>query len=175
MAEHWIPIGTVNAVNPARREIRIKPEPARKDQFNQVQWLRVTLREGAGLRCRVNQTRAAGGYVIVALNPGVPRDTIAQMKGAFVEAGLDEKRSAEAGALAVEELEGLAVVDGTGAVLGTVAAIYTAGGNDVLEVEAADGSRFRFPAIPEAIEDVDLDRGRLTVGDLTPFRVDDAD
>ena len=175
MPDKRISIGTVGAVNPARRELRVKPASAHDHQFNQLHRLWLLPQDGSAVACAVQSLHRAKDHVRIVLGPGTPRECVAQMKGAAVAISMDDVVARPDGLISVDLLEGMTVQDGDGMSLGRVTATYSSGGHDVAEVDAGDGGLFHFPLVPEAVVEVDLDRGLITVGDLTPFRVDNAD
>jgi len=175
MPEDRIVIGRVGAVNVVKRELRIKPEPAYTYQFNQLKWIRLTPPGGEELRCKVTDVRETQDVYIVQLGPGTPKDLVGEMKNASATVAPEELSARSDEPPVLEELIGMTVVTTGGETLGEIADVLSAGGNDVAEVETAAGGRFMFPIVPEAVDEVDVEAGRVIVGDLTPFRVDHAD
>jgi ribosomal 30S subunit maturation factor RimM len=165
----------VGTVNPARRELRVKPASAHDHQFNQLRRLWLVPQDGSAVACAVQSLHRTKDYVRVVLGPGTPRDFVEKVKGAVVSISVDDVVPRPDGMYSVDLLEGMTVQDGDGVSLGRVCATYSSGGHDVAEVDVGDGGLFHFPLVPEAVVEVDLDRALITVGDLTPFRVDNAD
>ncbi len=62
------------------------------------------------------------------------------------------------------DLIGLAVVDGKGAPLGTVAAIHNFGAGDIVEIRPVEGgSNLLVPFTETTVPEIDIEKGRLTV------------
>jgi 16S rRNA processing protein RimM len=171
----WIHIGRVVSVNPARRELRIRPVPVHAGDFTEMGWVRVVLSDETEMRCRAESVRTTRTGVVVALTAGVTRDNVARMKGGSVVVGHERiKRRTDSGCH-VSELHDMEVFDEEGNFLGAVKEAYPTGANDVIEVEQPSGKVIILPVIAELVETVDVDRGRITVRDITPYVVEDED
>jgi 16S rRNA processing protein RimM len=72
-------------------------------------------------------------------------------------------------------LLGLTVVGEGDAVLGTITELIETRANDVIEVAKPGGGSLLLPVIEQVIESVDLETGRVYVGDIAPYVVDDED
>jgi 16S rRNA processing protein RimM len=105
----------------------------------------------------------------------VPDRTAAELlRGAVVEA--EPIDAVELDTYLVSELIGVPVVDGDGALLGTVSALVdmpAIAGYDLLEVTAPDGRTWLLPAADELVEAVEDDDGlRLVAAELPEGLVD---
>lgn len=164
-------IGVVRSVSPARREIRVTPLAGAENLFDRLGLVEVVLADKVVLRCRIQEIRDETGGKILTLSPGVPRETVARMKGATIEAAAEPE--AEQQAYKVEELNGLTVLDKTGAVIGTVTSLYSAGGNDAIEVTRPGGGTILLPVIEQVIAAVNVERGEIIVNDIAPYAVEE--
>lgn len=114
---------------------------------------------------RLRSARPHGGVWLVALGSVESMSDARELVGrriALREAGLPPLREGE---FYHYQLVGLEVVDEAGERLGKVAEIISAGGNDVLAVDA-DGRERLIPLVEEAIREVDLAAGRIVVRPL---------
>lgn len=181
MAEPRIHIGSVTAVNPARRELRVEVATRWVRELDGMDWIRLVLRDGEEMRCRLASTRRGplgrgNGIAIVPLFAGVTRDNVARMKGASVVVLESEVKAASASPeFAAAELVDLKVYAEDGTFLGRVVEAFETAANSVLEVEKPEGGIMLVPAIDAVIAGVDWDAGRLVVHDLAPYVVDDED
>ncbi len=164
-------IGIVRSVTPARREIRVTPSTGAEKLFDRLGLVEVMLPGNELLRCRVKLVRDDTGGKILELTPGVPRETVARMKGAILSVAVETE--AEAGEYSLEELDGLTVLDKSGAVIGAVTSLYSAAGNDAMEITRADGSTVLVPVVEQVIASVDLDKGEMVVNDIAPYAVEE--
>lgn len=175
MTDGRIRVGAVKAVQPARREAAIAPEPGMGHEFADREWLWIAAAGQPARRYKIESIHTEDKSVRAVFGAGVPRDAVAALIGAAVYIGAEERRARSADDYVLDDLVGMAVVDGAGRRLGAVRDFYSAGGNDVAEVEQPDGRRFMFPLVPEAVAAIDFDAEAITVRDLTAFRVDHAD
>jgi len=171
MQVDWVEIGRVRSVQPAKRTLRVTPHPARPHALGTPEWVRVMLRNGEVLRCKVLRCET-GQSMTLALAPGVSRDDVAAMKGAALVVPAEEVPPAPEGFWHVSELVGMAVCGEDGGPLGTVEAVEEGLAQNWFTVEMTDGKRLLAPAVPELIVAVDREARRVTVRDLSPFAVE---
>jgi len=176
MAADRIAIGYVRAVTPGKRLLRIAPARGRERDLRAADWLRVDLREPAPdgrhtIRCRVERATEDQGQFLVTVMAGVPRDTVALMKGGEIWVDKSELLRPESG-YEPADLMGLRVVAASGAVLGTVVELYF-GAQVVAEIEKEDGGLIRVPLIEQVVAAVELDSGVMRVHDIAPYAVED--
>ncbi len=171
----WIRIGTVRTVNPARRELRVDADAVHAYQFEGLEWIGVGREEAALTRCRVDAVHRRENEATFRLSAGVTRDSVAAMRKAGVYIEAVARKARPDGEWHPAELVGLTVVGPGDTVLGTVKALIETGANDVVEVTKPEGGSLLLPVIEQVIESVDLGTGRVYLGDITPYAVDDED
>ncbi|HNT86908.1 MAG TPA: hypothetical protein PKL84_03495 [Candidatus Hydrogenedentes bacterium] len=171
MAADRVVIGTVRSVAPGRREVRIRPAPGYERAFDTA-WLRIAPPGAPELRCRVETMRRHGEEVIAVLTAGVPRESIARMRGAAVVAAPGERPEASEGDVPVAALIGLHVIGPDGAAFGEVVEVYETSANAAFAVRRTDGTRLLLPAIQEVVTEIDLEKETLRLGDIGPYAVE---
>jgi len=164
-------IGVVRSVSPARRELRVTPLAGAGKLFDRLGLVEVVLADKVVLRCRIQGIRDETGGKILTLTPGVPRETVARMKGATLRAAVEPE--AEERAYTLEELDGLTVLDKTGSVIGAVTSLYSAGGNDAIEVTRPGGTSILLAVVEQVIASVNVERGEIIVNDIAPYAVEE--
>jgi 16S rRNA processing protein RimM len=175
VAAHWVRIGTIRSVNPARREVRVTPEGASRAALGQLNMIRI---HAAGQRewtCRVDAVNTNPENVIVRLSEGVTRDAVAAMKGAIVEAPRSKRRVRSHEDVGAAEWPGLEVFSVSGERIGVIVGCVESSAHDILEIECEGGGTMLLPAIVQTVESIDLKAGRVVVGDIMPYVVTDAD
>lgn len=171
MPDDWIRIGTISSVHPAQRQVRARSEAGCRRQFRRMLWVRLALREGAPLRCKVDSVRVEEEMAIIALASGVPRDTVARVKGAAVVVAPDEWTPASKDDYEVVELQEFEVLDRDGRRLGRIVETYESGAQGAIEVEEPGGRSFLLPVIDKVVADIDFVRRIVSVGDFAAFAV----
>lgn len=171
MHSEWVEIGRVRAVHPGKRTLRVTPHPARPHALGSPDWIRVMLRNGEVLRCKVVQVEE-NHETALTLSPGVSRDDIVAMKGVALVMPLEEVPPAPEGVWQVSELVGMMVCDEDDAKVGMVVEVEEGVAQDWFTVETTDGRRLLAPAVPELIVAVERDHRRVVVRDLSPFAVE---
>jgi ribosomal 30S subunit maturation factor RimM len=173
MSEEAIQIGLVRSVNPQQRELRIKPQGRHKQTSAGLDWIGLRLRDGVTMRCKVAKVSRDGS--IVTLAPGVTRDSVGRMRGAFVEIQACDVVQQPDDCRDTRHWLGLRVVDAADAVLGTVTAIFEGPANDAFQVREEAGSTIILPAIEQVVKEIDLEAATIRVGDIMPYVVRDDD
>lgn len=171
MQSEWVEIGRVRAVHPGKRTLRVTPHPARPYAMGTPDWIRVMLRNGEVLRCKV-VTVEENHETVVTLSPGVSRDDIVAMKGVALVMPLDEVPPTPEGVWDVREMVGMMVLNEDDAKVGMVVEVEEGVAQDWFTVETTDGRRLMAPAVPELIVAMDSDNRRVVVRDLSPFAVE---
>jgi 16S rRNA processing protein RimM len=166
-------IGVVRTVNPARRELRVSGAALSRVSLRGLEWVHVEKPGEAAVRCKVRHATVRESSVTLALAAGVPRDTVAAMRGATVLIERDQTRARPAYPPA--DLVGLNVVTRAGETVGTVRDVMESPANDVMEIETPDRRRLLLPVIAQVIVSVEPGAGRLVVNDIAAYVVDDAD
>jgi len=163
----WLAIGRVHSTNPARRTVRLRlfDRPAAPvDQLNPM----IFRKDGELIRCRVAAVHPSGDVEVAA---GVPRDTIAGLKGAEVVVPAETLPSGDT-RWHVTEWTGFAVQDAAGVRVGTIAEVIEGPANDTFRLETPDGRTLLVPAIPEVVHEVDPEAGIIVAGDIGPYAVE---
>jgi len=179
MTQEWISIGSIRSVNPARRELRIAPEPAHAHEFESLEWIRVAARETGpdGIRCRVTALEMLPeGGVVATLSAGVTREAIGRMKGGAVTMAPEELRDAPAADEdGVTGLVGCSVVNAAGESLGLIVDEIETGLNGAVVIAKTEGGTLILPLIEQVVMEIDLERAVMTVGDIAPYAVEEND
>ena len=173
MDEEFVNAGSVQSVNPARRELRIDaPERVLAD-LEDRNWLHIEEAPGKILRCKVMKVSLHNGLAIVSVAPGVARDTVARLKGCRVVVPAVAETEHGACTVTAEECVGMLVVSENGSLVGEVVAGFETRANGVLEVLRPEGGSLLLPLVPEVIEEIDWEGKKVHVGDIAPFAVED--
>ncbi|WP_256366271.1 ribosome maturation factor RimM [Thermaerobacter sp. PB12/4term] len=115
---------------------------------------------------RVEWARPQGRFWRVKL-AGCPDRTAAEaLRGGRLQVPEDQVPPLPPGQYYVFQLVGLDVVDPGGRKVGQVRDVLRYPANDVIVVDGDGGREFLIPAIRQAVAAVDLERGRLVLGDL---------
>lgn len=113
------------------------------------------------------QSRAHKNMVLMKM-PGI--DTIEQadtLRGKIVYIKRSDIKLEE-GVNFVQDLIGLEVIDSaTSEVYGTVKDVLRTGSNDIYEMKGKDDKLYYIPAIPDIVDEIDIDGGKLLI---TPMK-----
>jgi ribosomal 30S subunit maturation factor RimM len=166
MNQGWTTIGKVRTVQAPRRELRLDMmAPYRWPEGHAPGWIHLSLGAQPPRRYKVVQVEPDDAAPMVVLAAGVPRETVAALRGAdFVvpEAEAPEWRSE--GWYAREWLH-YSVVDARGNALGTVREVWH-GPTSAITVESESGDAWTLPVIEEVILNEDRDKRVLTISSL---------
>lgn len=164
-------IGTVTAVHPAKRRIRIEVAREPEKFLEDGAWLHLRLADGECMRCKLVECDYDEGEATLTFVPGVTRDNVARMKQAQVLSPLTTEDTKADLAIDASQLIGFAVENQEGTPIGTVAGALETKSSWVVEIESQGGGSFLLPVIEEAVENIDLDGERVRVRDLAPYAV----
>ncbi|HXM54826.1 MAG TPA: ribosome maturation factor RimM [Candidatus Dormibacteraeota bacterium] len=119
--------------------------------------------EGATHQVEWSRQQPAG--LVVKLT-GMDTRTLAEtVRGRYLEVPEEAVRPLPEGRWYHHELVGLAVRSGSGRDLGTLTEVVTRPANDVWVARRDDGGELLIPVIPDAIVEVSLEAGTVTVAD----------
>ena len=165
-------VGLVRSANPARREVRVQPLAGYVHEFESREWLWFRPPGAPEVKCRVAGVRWSQDLAVVALVAGVPRDTVAALKGAAVLLAPEECRPRPDVPRKAEEWLGWRVETMEGEPMGSVVEVYATRANEAFVVRREDGKGMVLPAIPEVVADVDAVHARLRVRDAESYGVE---
>lgn len=172
VAEEFTDAGFVKSVNPARRELRVEAADGVITKLEGRTWLHVRDATGEVMRCKIAKLSPQRGFAIVTVAAGVPRDTVAGLKGSRVVLPADEMKERDGREVDAAELTGMSVVGVNGPLIGEVVSGFETKANGVLEVLRPDGGSLLLPLVPEVIEEIDWDANKVVVHDIAPFAVE---
>ena len=113
---------------------------------------------------RLTVRRLSKGDVVIASIRGVDdRNTAEAMKGTELYLPRTALPAAEPGEFYYADLVGLQAVTTLGRMLGTVTAVHNYGAGDMLEVKTGSGRSAMVPFTDDAVPEVDIAAGRVTV------------
>lgn len=169
MADSWIVIGVVKSVNPSKRLVRVNAEPRHAHQFDDMARVRLRTRDGTVKDARITEIRATEQGVLLTLEAGVTRDTVAGMRNAKLIIAPDEAKPRPAGVYVREDFPGMAVADEHGDVVGIVRDAFSTPAHFVIEIGTPTGDTILAPVVDALVRAIDLDARRITVGDISAF------
>jgi 16S rRNA processing protein RimM len=174
MPDALVRIGKVVSVNAPRRTLRVKPAANSAKAFNNLEWIYVERTNEKPLKCKVERSAPAGDAMQIELVAGVTRDSVTRMEGAIVSIAREPRRQRRSkDDFHISETVGLNVVNERGEAIGKVMESYSTPANDVIEVELPNGDSVLVPAVPEAIAEVDFERGVVVIADFDRYVTSD--
>lgn len=165
-------IGRIASVSPGSRTLRVEMTSSYVAYALSLSTLECEMKDGTLLKCRVASSKKSNDGVIVTVVPGVPRDTVAQLKKCAIVVpdvtGIRDTQRYDA-----KELAGLSVINGAGESVGIVEAGFETSANGMMEVFLSKGGELLLPVVPEIIDSVDWDAKRLTLQPNVPLGDDE--
>ena len=172
MTQEFTDAGFVRSVNPARRELRVEAAAGVIAKLEGRPWLHLRDATGEVMRCKIVKLSPQRGFAIVTVAAGVPRDTVARLKGRRIVLPADEMKERGAREVDASELAGMTVVGVNGPLIGEVVSGFETKATGVLEVLRPDGGSLLLPLVPEVIEEINWDAKKVVVHDIAPFAVE---
>lgn len=172
MSTSWVDIGVVRTVNPAKREVRVRPLDGFEGCLDHADWLYVRLPGGKIERCKAVKAHGEED-TFITLAPGVPRDTVRTLQNGHVVLEAVEAEEYLNNNETFLRWPGMTVYTAEGTQLGTVGSIYTSPHNGAFTVECEDGKTLVLPAIEQVVQDLDVAERSITLGDYAPYAVEE--
>ena len=175
MADDWLHIGRVVAVNVARRQIRIDVMPGCEYVFGDCKRLQLISDGDAPVLARIKSARTTDAEVIVELTPGVSRDVVATLKNADVLAYVSSERRQVDFCARLQDFPEICVITVAGEFVGTVIETQDTPAGGIMRLQCNNAVMATAPVTDAFIEKIDLDAGIITVNEPEAFLVFDSD
>jgi len=173
MADDWLYIGRVVAVNAARRQLRLGVAPGREDVLKRCDRLRLICEEEAPVQVCIKQINVSGVEMTVELTPGISRDMVAALRNALVMAPPQVGCRPDGCILGLHELPGMRVITISGEVVGCVLETQDTPGGGIMRLRCDNAVMATAPVTDAFIEKIDIDAGVITVNMPEAFLVMD--
>ncbi|HOJ32457.1 MAG TPA: hypothetical protein PKY35_00045 [Candidatus Hydrogenedentes bacterium] len=169
----WVSVGRVFSVDPAHRTLRVQTYCDCEAFVKKINRLHLRLTSGEICTAKIDQVRKHKETWIIKLTSGVPRDVVADWKGAEVLVEPTNGFFNQFRAIPLENLIGFVVESSNGECLGRVSCIYRSSGQDTIEFESTYGKRILVPLLQDiTFWGVDWERGIIKLGDFSPYTVE---
>lgn len=160
--ERYLQIGKIVSVFGLKGEVKVQPwcdSPQFLCEFD-------TLYYKSGTPVKIEKARVAKNIAVMKIE-GV--DTVEQAQAIRNRILYMDRNDVELdeGCYFVQDLIGLTVTDAdTNEVYGKIVDVTETGANDVYHIKRDDGKMFYIPAIPQVIEKIDLELGKMIIKPL---------
>jgi 16S rRNA processing protein RimM len=158
MAPRRVCLGVITGAHGVRGEVRLRPytaEPDAVDRYGEVE-------DARGERRYALDVIRVGPRGVVARIAGVAdRDAALALRGVELWVPRERLPAPEPDEWYVDDLKGLAVVDGREVPFGRVRAVVDHGGGDVVEITTDDGRELVLPFTAANFPEVDVAAGRI--------------
>ena len=160
--KQYLEIGKITSIVGLKGEVRVYPmcdSPELLCEFDTLYWK-------SGTPVRIEKARVQKNMAVLKLE-GVDTPEAAQKLRNHVLYMDRNDVELEEGSWFIADLIGLEVRDSaTGEVYGTLSDVTETGANDVYHIRTADGRELLMPAIPDVIDEVDIDGGVMRITPL---------
>lgn len=157
-------MGRVAAAHGVRGGIKVIPlsaEPAALLDFS-TWWFRAR-DEAPWVPQRVVESRMQSGAIVAVIDGVTTRDAAGGLRGASVGIPRESLPAPAADEYYRSDLAGMAVVNRSGEVLGTVLDFVDSGAHPIVRVAAPDGRERLIPWVAHVVDGVDVDARRIDV------------
>ncbi len=158
-----------------RGELRVLPLTDFPDRFKTRDAVTVVTKEGRSLPCRIRNTRSDHRFVYITFHGHDSCDAVESFRDGSIQIPETERMPLPDGSFYRDQIEGLAVYQEDGRMLGQVASIFETGSNDVYVVQARErGKEYLIPALASIVKEINVVAGRMTVRTLSEWMSPDA-
>ncbi|MEX1019290.1 MAG: ribosome maturation factor RimM [Litorilinea sp.] len=169
----YLVVGQITSAHGLKGEVAVELHTDFPDRFQSG----IEVRAGDKLTpMEIVHARPHKGNLLIQFANMASREDAESLRGLWLYIEEDEAAELDEGAYWIHDIIGLDVVSSEGVALGTVTDVMATGANDVYILQPAPGinggRELLLPAIPEVIQDVNLEKRLMTVT-LLPGLVDD--
>ena len=157
-----IVVGRIVKVHGIRGEVVVESLTDAPDRFRAGARFQATAPDGSSRSVQIRSVRADRDRLLVRLAEAPDRTAAEGFRGALLTIPGESAAALPDGSYYPWQLEGLDVVDETGAPLGRLVRVDRGAASDLWVVDAG-GREVLVPAVPEFIRAVDLDARRVVV------------
>jgi 16S rRNA processing protein RimM len=158
----YIAIGRVVRAHGIKGEISVAVMTDFPERFGTTEWVYLG-NETEAEPYRIISHRWHKSNVLLTLEAVPDRTTAEALQGLWVQVPIEAVTPLPDGSYYLYQLVGLEVVTINGQYLGELTDILETKANDVYIIKAPDQPELLLPAIPDVIQEVDLENGRMTV------------
>jgi 16S rRNA processing protein RimM len=160
-------LGEITGPHGVRGEVRIRSFAARPEDVAAYG----PLADEAGARnFEIKITGMARGAVLARIAGVADRSAAEALRGTRLYVARDKLPQPEAGEFYRADLVGLVAARADGTPVGRVVAVENFGASDVLEIAPDEGDAFFLPFTADAVPDVDMAVGRVTIEEAFAVR-----
>lgn len=157
--DQWdVVVGKIIGAHGLRGWVNVLPLTDSPTRLAELQRVQLTRPNGETAWMIIQEVRAAGRYALVKFAEADDRNAAEALVGATINIHPSMRKPLPEGQYYVDQILGLRVETQDGEALGTVVEVIQTPANDVYATEVA-----MIPAIPEAIETIDLQTGVMRV------------
>ncbi|ODA66198.1 Ribosome maturation factor RimM [Methyloligella halotolerans] len=153
-------LGEIGAAHGLKGELRLRSfteSPAAIADYGALETL------DGGRSFKIAQLREGPKGLVVKFKGVNDRNAAEALTGTKLYVDRDKLPESEPDEWYYADLIGLVAVDGEGAALGLVTAVHNFGASDIIELAPESGPTLLVPFTEEAVPEVDMEAGRLTV------------
>lgn len=152
----YLCVGTIAKPQGIRGEVKVQPHTDDPQRFMSLKWVWID-----GQKVPITHARVLQNTVYITLEGINDRNEAELLRGKELMVDRENAAPLPKGRYYIVDLIGLTVEDRQGRMLGRLADVIQAGGNDVYSIEGERG--FLFPALKRVILSVDLAEKRMVL------------
>ena len=156
----YLIVGEIIRPHGVRGDVAMKAVTAYPERLSEIE----TLYVGEDFTpYRVKRARQHRAGMLLLFESITDRDQAEELRGQTVYVHIDDAVPLEEGEFYLYQLEGIRVVTDEGVELGELTDYIETGANDVYIITTPDGDEVLIPAIPDVIQEIDLEEHTMTV------------
>jgi 16S rRNA processing protein RimM len=161
----YVNIGRVAASHGVKGWMKVLPLTDDPERFSLLERVFLAKADGTGRReAAVEDVKYQGTRILIKFEGLETPEAASAFKGLLIQIPEEEVPPIEEeDTYYVYQLEGMAVYDDRGELIGKLDYIFQAGANDVYAVKAPDGKEYMVPALKKCIRRVDIEKKMMVV------------
>lgn len=162
MNKQFLEIGKITSIFGIKGEVKVQPwcdSPELLCEFDTLYWK-------SGTPVEIEYSRVQKNMAVMKIKGVDDADSAQKLRNHVLYMNRDDVELEE-GSYFIADLIGLTVSDSaTGEVYGTLCDVTETGANDVYHITSESGRLLLIPAIPEVIDEIDLENGSMKITPL---------
>ena len=158
----YLEIGQIVNTFGIKGMVKIKPFTDDINRFDKLKKVYIKNKDGKK-EYQIQEVKYHKNMVLMKLEGVDTPEQADLLRQSYLLVNRDDEEPLEEGVYYIVDLIGLEVYTDEDVLLGNVDDIFNTGSNDIYVVKDGKGKQILLPGIPEALKNVDLEKGRITV------------
>jgi 16S rRNA processing protein RimM len=161
----YVIVGRITKPHGVRGAVKVEPITDDPSRFSLLQQIHIGPEDNPGDAVDIDRVQFQNKFVILSLATVHSREAAEGLRGQYLHIPADQALDLPDGSVYLYDLIGLEVFTSKNEFVGTVKDYLEYPANDMFVIEH-DEREFLIPDVPDIVEDVDLDTGKIIINPI---------